>query len=356
MSQSAPSSRALLAPTLTVNDVQTPEGAPATFTVTLTRSALTTDAAVSVGYSTNALTASEDTDYSPRTGSLRFPESTTTQQLTVSVPTTPDELAETNETFQLVLHSLQGDPTIADSIGTATILDDDAEPTLSVNTAEADEGTPLVFTATLNSPSGRQITADYRTNSLTATNGVDYASAAGSLVFPVGTIAQDITVTTLPDRLIEDDETFELALSNPVGAILSTNGTGTIIDATRPGIRVADTETEEGGNLEFTVTLNRQSNNTITVNYATSDGTATLADADYTQNTGTLTFPPGATQQTIPVETLTDDSDEPDENLTLTLSNDADADANAKNPRRHGHRNNPQRNPRHHNHQRRRRS
>ena len=310
-----------LAPTLTVNDVQTPEGTPATFTVTLTRSALTTDAPVSIGYNTNALTAGEDIDYSAQTGRLQFPESTTTQQLTVTVPTTDDELSETAETFQLVLHSPQGDPTIEDSTGEATILDDDAEPTLSVNPAEADEGSPLVFTATLNSPSGRQITADYRTNSLTATGGVDYASAAGSVVFGVGALSQDITVTTLPDRLIEDDETFELALSNPVGATLSNNGTGTIIDATRPGIRVADAETDEGGNLEFTVTLNRQSSETTYVDYATSDGTATVADADYTENSATLTFLPGVTQRTVRVATLRDSLNEPDETLTLTLSN-----------------------------------
>ena len=169
-----------VAPTLTVNDTQTPEGTPATFTVTLTRSDLTTDAEVDISYKTSALTATDNIDYSARTGWLQFPQSTTTQQLTVSVPTTPDEFSETNETFQLVLHSPQGDVNIEDSTGTATILDDDTEPTLSINNAKTDEGTPLVFTATLNSPSGRQITADYRTNSLTATDGVDYASAAGN--------------------------------------------------------------------------------------------------------------------------------------------------------------------------------
>ena len=318
-----------VAPSLTVNDVQTPEGTAATFTVTLTRSALTTDAPVSIGYNTNGLTAS-NIDYSARTGRLQFPQSTTTQQLTVSVPTTPDELSETNETFQLVLHSPQGDLTIEDSTGTATILDDDAEPTLSINNAETDEGTPLVFTATLDSPSGRRITADYRTNSLTATNGVDYASAVGSLVFPVGATTQDVTVTTLPDRLIEVDETFEMALSNPVGTVLGNNGTGTIIDATRPGIRVADAATEEGGTLEFTVTLNRQSSDTITVDYATNSagiaGTAT-SGTDYTERSGTLTFLPGVTQLTVRVATRPDSLNEPDETLTLTLSNQ---DASAK--------------------------
>ena len=318
-----------VAPTLAVNDVQISEGTAATFTVTLTRTAQTADTPVSIGYNTHALTAEEDIDYSAESGHLQFPASTTTQQLTVTVPTTDDELHETAETFQLVLrilHSPQGDPTILDSTGTATILDDDAKPILSVNNAETDEGTPLVFTATLNAPSGRQITVDYRTNSLTATDGVDYATTAGSLVFGVGTISQDITVRTLPDRLIEEDETFEVTLSNPVGATLGSNGTGTIIDATRPGIRVADAAVQEGGNLEFTVTLNRQSSETIYVDYATSDGSATLVGGDYNAVSSTLTFLPGITQQTALVTTLPDDLNEPDETLTLTLSNQS-ADA-----------------------------
>ena len=179
-----------------------------------------------------------------------------------------------------------------------------------------------MFTATLNSPSGRRITADYRTTGVTATDGVDYAFAIGSVVFDVGTTTQDITVTTLPDRLIETDETFTIALSNLVGATLGTSGTGTIIDATRPGIRIADTATDEGGALEFTVTLNRQTSDTITVDYATSNGSATSGtDGDYTERSGTLTFRPGVTQQTIVVTTHPDSLDEPDETLTLTLDN-----------------------------------
>ena len=58
----------------------------------------------------------------------------------------------------------------------------------------------------------------------------------------------------------------------------------------------------------------------MTVDYATSDGTAT-AGADYTATSGTLTFDPGETAKTVNVPVLDDAHDDTDETLTFTLSN-----------------------------------
>ncbi|WP_419847678.1 Calx-beta domain-containing protein [Candidatus Poriferisocius sp.] len=314
-----------LAPSLSVGDLRAAEGAAAAFTVTLTRDDNTADTAVSVGYRTKPLTADEGADYTAATGRLNFPASESTQELTVSVPTVDDKLSEDPETFQLVLHSPRGEAQIKDRAGTATILDNDSEPTLSIGAAEADEGTPLEFAATLNSPSGRRITADYRTRGGTAADGVDYLTTAGTLTFPPGTTRRTITVATLPDSLVEDDETLEVRLANPTGAIPGSNGAGTIIDATRPALRVADATAREGDPLEFIVTLNRQHDTAVTATYATAGSGANpaTANSDYTPApaNSTITFPPGTTRQTITVATLTDQSDEPDETLTLTLSN-----------------------------------
>jgi hypothetical protein len=59
---------------------------------------------------------------------------------------------------------------------------------------------------------------------------------------------------------------------------------------------------------------------TDTVQYATSDGTA-KAGTDYTTTSGTLTFAPGATAQTITISILDDQQFNGDESFTLTLSN-----------------------------------
>ena len=69
----------------------------------------------------------------------------------------------------------------------------------------------------------------------------------------------------------------------------------------------------------FTVTLSWASNQTITVAYATADGTA-LAGVDYTAVSGTLTFAPGVTSKTVAVDVLPDFSSGADETFSLRLS------------------------------------
>lgn len=72
--------------------------------------------------------------------------------------------------------------------------------------------------------------------------------------------------------------------------------------------------------VALTVTLsNPQGNKSVTVNYATADGTAT-AGTDYRALSGTVTFAPGETSKTVTVAVLGDGLDEPDETFTVKLS------------------------------------
>ena len=91
-------------------------------------------------------------------------------------------------------------------------------------------------------------------------------------------------------------------------------------------LSVADANAHENTDdaLDFAVTLDRASTLTVTVDYATSNGTAT-AGADYTATSGTLTFAPGETAETVSVPLLDDAIDEGSETMTLTLSNAANA-------------------------------
>ena len=115
------------------------------------------------------------------------------------------------------------------------------------------------------------------------------------------------------------------------GAVCTEDGrTFTAALATRiqgpPGLAVADAEVEEAANasLAFAVTLSRAPSGTVTVDFATSDGTAT-AGSDYTATSGTLAFAAGETAKTVSVPVLDDDHDEGSETLTLTLSNPSGA-------------------------------
>ena len=93
-----------------------------------------------------------------------------------------------------------------------------------------------------------------------------------------------------------------------------------------PAISVSDANVQEaeGAVLEFSVTLSHASSRTVTVAYATSDGSA-QAGFDYTAASGALTFNAGDTSQTVQVTVLTDSDDEGQETITLTLSNPSQA-------------------------------
>jgi CSLREA domain-containing protein len=69
----------------------------------------------------------------------------------------------------------------------------------------------------------------------------------------------------------------------------------------------------------FTVTLLGETNQTVTVHYQTSEGSA-IAGQDYTAASGTLIFNPGETSKTIPVNILPDTTQEPTEQFFIDLS------------------------------------
>ena len=75
-----------------------------------------------------------------------------------------------------------------------------------------------------------------------------------------------------------------------------------------------------GASLVFAVTLSRAATGAVTVDYATSDGSAT-AGSDYTATSGTLSFAAGESAKTVSVPVLEDSHNEGDETLTLSLSN-----------------------------------
>ena len=136
------------------------------------------------------------------------------------------------------------------------------------------------------------------------------------------------TITVEPDSdgavTLRLPETTDCGASGAIctgdGRPLSTSLSATV--AGLVGISVADARVEEGAGavLAFAVTLERAAGGAVTVDYATSDGTA-QAGVDYTATSGTLTFDAGDTEKTVEVPVLDDSHDEGDEALTLRLSN-----------------------------------
>jgi uncharacterized repeat protein (TIGR01451 family) len=73
-------------------------------------------------------------------------------------------------------------------------------------------------------------------------------------------------------------------------------------------------------NASFTVSLTAGSASTITVNYATADNTATVANSDYVAKSGLLTFTPGQTSQNVVIVVNGDTTFEPNETFFVNLT------------------------------------
>mgnify|MGYP002381892220 CR=1 FL=1 len=199
-----------------------------------------------------------------------------------------------------------------------------------VAVAEGNSGTTSAnFAVSLSKSSTTPVTVGYATADGTATAGTDYTPTSGTLTFAPGVTTQTIAVNILGDTTVEPNETFTLTLSNPTGATLArTTATATItnddVAVAAPSVSITDVAVAEGNSgttsANFAVTLSKSSTTPVTVGYATADGTAT-AGTDYTPTSGTLTFAPGVTTQTIAVNILGDTTVEPNETFTLTLSN-----------------------------------
>jgi secreted PhoX family phosphatase len=98
-------------------------------------------------------------------------------------------------------------------------------------------------------------------------------------------------------QYLDDPVPSTSSLDNPDG--IAFNAQGSLLIANHSANSVVQY------NIGVVVTLSEASTNTVTVNYATSNGTA-MAGVDYTAQSGTVTFAPGQTSQLIPLVTLYD--------------------------------------------------
>ena len=114
-----------------------------------------------------------------------------------------------------------------------------------------------------------------------------------------------------------------MTLSNPINATLGDADTiGTISDDDVASLRLGDASAREatGGAIVMTATLGKPVAQPVSVQYASSTGSATPG-VDYTPVSGTLTFAPLATSATITIPLLNDSTIEGNESVVVTLSN-----------------------------------
>jgi hypothetical protein len=319
-------------PTLSVADASVNEGnagtTTMTFTVTLSAASSRT---VTVQWATVDDLAASPTDYASASGSLTFSPGQTSKNVDAIV--NGDLISELDEQF-LVELSTPTNATIGDGRASGTIVDDELVPVIDLDAPSVTEGntgtSALTFTLSLSHQSAAPVTVDWATASGTATAGTDFLSGSGTVTFASLATSETVTVTIKGDALYEHDETVTVELSNSTNAPIGRpQRQGSIAnDDAAPSVSVSDPSVTEGDAgttaLHFTLSTTIASGADATVQYATSDGSATVGD-DYVAASGSVTIPAGSTTATVDVTVEGDTTFEPDEDLLLDLSAPTDA-------------------------------
>jgi len=277
--------------------------------------------------------ASNGADYAPIGTSVVIAAGATSQ--TIIVDPNNNGTIEPHETVIITLAAGAGYTVGAPNSATGTILNDDFPSVAvdSVTIAEGNSGTTnAVFTVGLSAPAAAGgVTFDIATFNGTATAGQDYvANSQTGVVIPAGATSATFTVVVNGDLLNETNETFTVRIANVVGAFVNgQQGTGTITnDDPQPTLSISGFSVVEGNSgatvRTFQVTLDAPSGQTVSVNYATANGSAT-AGTDFNVTGGQLGFQPGETSKTFPVTILGDTTPEADESFTAVLSSPSNA-------------------------------
>ena len=332
------------------------EGDDVTFT--LTRPAANSTEALPV-----TLSIVESAEYIDRSGGFVVPTTLTfaagESTVAVTVPTQDDHVPDGDGTIVATLQPGDGySYTAVGRSASVDVLEDLPELTLTgVTVSENRSGSVAVSLsqASDEAVSFRWTTADRQgdraaTGGASAGSGVDYRSGSATVEIAAGVTSATIPVRAFNDAIDEHTETFDVVLSNIVGAAAAyPRATVSIRDTDDPPqIKVengtcpnlddptdTDTACTEGddGHMNFDVWLRVARNQgtsgkEVSVGWTASDyaetantGTAGKARAgsDYVAGSGTLTFPPGVGRLTVQVELLDDEIGENTERFSFRL-------------------------------------
>jgi Calx-beta domain-containing protein len=316
---------------LSINDVSVVEGnsvlTDVAFTVTLSGPSAKT---VVVEAATGSGTAGINTDFQGVSRMLMFAPGE--QSKTFSVSVIGDNLFEGNETFRVVLR----DPVnalLADSEGVCTIIDDEQQPTLSINdisVVEGDSGTrEAVFTVSLSGPSSVTVGFILGVTNGTALEEQDFLGGGGGALIPAGSTTTTISILVLGDTITEPNETFFLNIESADNATISDGqAMATIIDdeslSKPPTVQFSPPRpsvSEGDKSIVVEVTRSGDLSAPATVEYATSAQSNASDRSDYTSAFGKLIYAAGESSKTFTVFITDDVFVESTELFLVVLSN-----------------------------------
>ena len=292
--------------TITANDVPPPAPTPvATFAATSStagENAGTRNVAVNLSpapqsgitlrYSVGG-TASSGSDYTI-TNSGTVAVSSGASSVNIPVTITDDNVQESSETVILTLTAGSGYQVGSPAKHTLTITANDAPPppppkpiaTVSIHDASAEEGQEMTFTVRIEPAASSPMILSWTMVDVSAVAGEDYSGSGGTVTVAAGAGTASFQVTTVDDRIDEDDETFTVTLSDdlPAGVSFAAAGgvaTGTIHDDDTAGIGVSEPElsiSARGRSAHYTVRLESEPEAPVTIAVTSGDsGVATAS-------------------------------------------------------------------------------
>ncbi|HBL44740.1 MAG TPA: hypothetical protein DDZ90_15240, partial [Planctomycetaceae bacterium] len=332
----------IVTPTISISDVSQLETNSGTtvFQIVVSLSNANVDE-VTVDYETSNGTATAGVDYAFTTGRVTFSPGETTQIIEVVV--NGDTTVEDHETFFVNLFNSAG-AIIGNAQSIGTIQNDEAN--LTISDAFVEEGpqgvnTNMNFTVSLSNPLTEIVEVDVA--SLISGAGLNFADAndfiasTQTITFNPGETTKTVSVQIIGDSVIENDEIFDVTLSNvQVGGSITVNETdmlaeGEIRNDDKALLSISDvtlTEDYDGGpttTFTFTVSLSQGSSDIVEFDIETLDGPlvggATLADGDYDYKQLHVTFASGQLSETFSVTVNNDMVNEGVETFYVELSN-----------------------------------
>ncbi len=326
----APSASADSAPQVTINDVTAlrPSSGTANFTFTITLEYPSLNP-VNVNYYTSDGSARSTFDYQYTAGVVTFAPGQVTK--TVSVKVNGTTLHTGDRYFYLNINN-PINAVVVHSYGVGFIQDNTSNPYVNISDATVVQGDGVAntaaFTVSLTSASANPVRVKYATADGSARAGFEYTPVSGTVTIPAASTTATVNVPVLATSTYATSRYFNVNISNPVNATMSRNSaTGTILNDNHTAyVTVDDATIKNPGSgtatLNFPVRLESAATFDVTLNYATSDGSATVAGGDYAAKVGTLTIPAGSTQVLVPV-TVNGTAASVNKNLSLSISNNS---------------------------------
>ena len=327
------------APTITANDLTLvePTSGSKKGSVTIALSHASAKA-VKVSYTTLDDTASSSgssREYQAKSGSVTIRAGATSAR----IPVTVYSRATADEDFAVVLRSATNatlSSILPGGIFSRVVIQDRAlngtRPTATVADTVVVAGNTATFTVSLSAASTVPVSFRYSTEAGTAST-ANYTPVDSILTIPAGQTTATISVpTTAAVTSTAGYGVFFLGLSSPANAVLASNLAGAVLinsqTSTNPAIVISAGTVTVGTSgtavLPFTVTLAGANPQTVTVDYTTADGSA-IAGTDYTATSGTLTFAPGVTTQTVNVTVSGESTTTASKTLSVVLSGETNA-------------------------------